>query len=127
MTKVCTKCGITKDLSNFHKQNDTADGYRPRCKSCRCKQSREFYISNATYIRNRVKNYRLLNIDTVKAREKIYKFNSKIKYRPRVNAYMRNKTKNDINFRILRISRKRIWSALTINNIKKTHSTIELL
>ena len=33
--KVCKKCGITKTLSSFNKRNDSSDGYRSVCKSCR--------------------------------------------------------------------------------------------
>ena len=34
MTKICTKCGKTKDVSEFFKKKAARDGLRERCKSC---------------------------------------------------------------------------------------------
>ena len=33
-TKVCSKCGTEKDLSEFHKDRRLKDRVRPACKSC---------------------------------------------------------------------------------------------
>jgi NAD-dependent SIR2 family protein deacetylase len=33
-TKRCTKCGKTKDLSEFRPRKDTLDGHRSQCKAC---------------------------------------------------------------------------------------------
>ena len=33
--KKCTKCGIEKELTEFHKHKKQKDGLRPRCKTCR--------------------------------------------------------------------------------------------
>ena len=35
MEKVCVKCGISKDVDNFHKDKTTVDGYKKYCKDCR--------------------------------------------------------------------------------------------
>jgi hypothetical protein len=34
MNKICTKCGIEKDLSEFHKSKNYKDGHISRCKIC---------------------------------------------------------------------------------------------
>ncbi|PCI28788.1 hypothetical protein COB55_03435 [Candidatus Wolfebacteria bacterium] len=34
-TKICTKCKIEKELSEFHKYKNSADGHRWQCKTCR--------------------------------------------------------------------------------------------
>ena len=33
--KLCTKCGESKPLSEFHKKKDNKDGLRAQCKKCR--------------------------------------------------------------------------------------------
>ena len=33
-SKVCTKCGIDKQFTDFYKENRTKNGYQARCKSC---------------------------------------------------------------------------------------------
>lgn len=33
-TKICTKCGVEKDLSHFYKDKRTKDGLQYRCKEC---------------------------------------------------------------------------------------------
>ena len=40
MVKVCTKCKIEKELSEFYKDKSTKDGLTCKCKSCG-KQYRE--------------------------------------------------------------------------------------
>ena len=40
--KKCTKCKVEKELTEFGKHNQTKDGKRPQCKSCR----QVFYKTN---------------------------------------------------------------------------------
>jgi hypothetical protein len=35
MTKRCSKCGLVKELSDFHRSATSRDGRTSRCKSCR--------------------------------------------------------------------------------------------
>lgn len=34
-TKVCTRCGVEKQLNEFNKNNQTKNGLHPWCKSCK--------------------------------------------------------------------------------------------
>ncbi len=34
MQKICTKCGKSKSLTDFHNKLDTKDGHRLECKEC---------------------------------------------------------------------------------------------
>lgn len=43
--KTCTKCGISKDESEFHKDSKNPDGLRSRCKICISIKNKEFYYS----------------------------------------------------------------------------------
>ena len=41
-TKICTKCGEEKDLSEFHKNKYTKDGLVSKCKRCRIIDGRNY-------------------------------------------------------------------------------------
>jgi hypothetical protein len=41
--KKCTKCGIRKNVVDFHKDKTTRDGNSPNCKSCRQLSQKIFY------------------------------------------------------------------------------------
>lgn len=40
--KRCSKCGVTKPLSNYHRSAIHKDGRRPSCKSCRAIDARSY-------------------------------------------------------------------------------------
>ena len=39
--RTCKKCGIEKNLSEFHKAKNCKDGYTPNCKECNNKRKHE--------------------------------------------------------------------------------------
>ncbi len=42
MKKLCSKCGIERELSCFYRHEETADGLRPECKEC-CRKYHQAY------------------------------------------------------------------------------------
>lgn len=44
MEKKCTKCGISKPVSEFHKSNWKKDGLQSQCKICRRSSGRKTYL-----------------------------------------------------------------------------------
>ena len=50
MKKYCRKCGKLKDISEFHKNKQQADGLHPYCKECRNKAKMEYYEVNKEQI-----------------------------------------------------------------------------
>ena len=44
--KICTKCGISKPISEFYKDKQKPTGYRPDCKSCNKKQCANWAKNN---------------------------------------------------------------------------------
>lgn len=84
-TKICKKCGIEKQLSEFHKDKTAKDGYRSACKKCRQKDTKKRYESKKDEI--------------LAKNEKYYKKNrDKINKHKRENYYPEyyNKNKEDI-------------------------------
>lgn len=44
-TKTCTKCGVTKPLSNYNRDAKKTSGYRSHCKSCTSTGYRQWSVS----------------------------------------------------------------------------------
>lgn len=49
-TRVCTKCGIEKPLSEFHRDAYKRGGRRSQCKECRRELVRQFYRRNKDHL-----------------------------------------------------------------------------
>lgn len=50
-SKQCTKCGLTKPLSDFHVDRSKSDGLSPSCKSCKVAVARQYQRSNREKVR----------------------------------------------------------------------------
>lgn len=61
-SKVCTKCGITKPLNEYHKDKSRKEGISYYCKKCRCEQVRNHYRENT----DRYKEYANKNREDIK-------------------------------------------------------------
>lgn len=70
--KTCSKCGVTKKLSEFHRNNHNKDGYKGQCKVC-------------------CSNYTQANIE--KKRE--YERRTRYKYRDKINEKARRHRETD--------------------------------
>lgn len=74
-TKICTKCGLEKPFSEFHKHKDTKDGLTYICKDCK-----------------KIYNYQ-------------YQKENKEKLKKKRNKYEANRKRNDINYKLNTIIR----------------------
>ena len=64
--KTCTKCGITRPLSDFTRDKQRPDGLRPSCKDCKAKWSSKYYSENRAVIREYQAKYRTANREEAK-------------------------------------------------------------
>jgi len=147
-TKVCTGCGETKPATTefWHKQKRGKYGVMSLCKECRNKSRRkeggiidiEERFKRGMKVcprRDCVFNGKEQPLDnfhkcqnnkhgrTTKCKSCCRKYN--IKNRKRHADRMRERIRNDINYRIEKNLRKRLWDAIKGNN--KSASTIKLL
>lgn len=53
--KKCSKCGIEKPLSQFHKDKNTKTGTKSSCKACYSKFHEEYYAKNTDKVKSKNK------------------------------------------------------------------------
>lgn len=91
-TKTCTKCGIEKELSEFHRSKNGRLGRASKCAKCSLINHAEYYAQNSSKIKERVNKYRLDNKEKIKkAKQKHYQKNKKRLLKKQVRYYADNR------------------------------------
>jgi len=147
--KKCSKCGETKDISEFHKSKQHSTGYKSQCKCCIKVSSliyndknkdaisvkhKLYYQENCSKLKKQNKEWR--NSDKGKVKTKEYYHNNKDKNKQSAkkwqhenkeyfNNYYKNKRINDISFKITTNLRRK--TNKMVKGKYKTASTKELL
>ena len=137
--KVCSKCKIEKDISNFRKDKTKPDGLYSSCIACKSEynKSRNFKI-------NKNKKYKICSKCKIKkevigfakckrifdgynnmCKDCVHSHKQKPDIKNKFNEYMKNKRQNDPYYKISNSLRCRIRSA--ISNGYKSKSTQELV
>ena len=108
------------------------DGFQPYCKSC----IKKCYLENRDRIldkhkcynkenRDRIKEYQMKNYDKIKNYNKQYFQQNRKKINETRRLYEKNKLKTDVNFRLIRNTRRRVHHNL--NGKPKSSSTRDIL
>ena len=108
-SKICTKCSVSKPLSEFHKKKGTKDGHRNECKLCvkkyqevyrdeeYRKEMKEYdkrrYAENRDECRERSKQFHIDHKEEILAKKKIYRSVESNKNRSR--EYAKNYRENE--------------------------------
>jgi hypothetical protein len=147
--KVCTQCGLEKELFKFEKRSASKDGHNASCKACRSnydtqrkeqrkkynedyyknnggrQYSRDYYHKNQEHRRQYSRDYYKKNREARLQYSKDYSKNN----RKAINEYIKNKSDKDINFKLNRRIRATINTEINRNRNKNTKSykTLELL
>ncbi len=119
-TKVCTKCGIEKPLSDYARDNRAKLGFQFRCKAC----NKLYKEKNKEKISKRMKIYTAENKERIREYKKRHRYNN-IVLKEKKKAYHRNRRKTDIEYAMLCNMRKRLWDALKGHS--KSASTMQLI
>lgn len=69
--KLCTKCNLVKDITEFSKNKCKPDGLQTWCKSCKCQ------IDKQNYKKNPVKHKRLVSEQRAKLKQEISNYKTK--------------------------------------------------
>jgi len=137
-TKICSKCNINKEISNFHKWKYGPDGYKRICKECRKLETKSYYNKNYKKIKLKVSKYRKSNPDKVKEiKQKIYEKNKerilivnklyRENNREKRNEYVRNRKLTDPIFKLKHLMNSRMRIFMKSHNITKKNKTFEIV
>ena len=108
LVKKCSKCGIVKLKSNFHKDKKSKDGLTSHCRVCKSHYNKNYYNKNRDSELERRKKYISQN-------------------RGKINEYVKNKMKTDLNFKLASYMRNRLYKAYKAQNVMKTNKTFDSL
>ena len=117
LVKQCLKGGNTSLESNFHENKSTKDGLNSISKGC----MKDYYLNNSIKLTQKQKNYNLKNHDRIKP----YKNENTEKTNDYNKKHIKQRRRPDINYRIILITRSRIYQAL--KGMVKSSSTKGIL
>ena len=134
--KICTKCKISKEIIQFHKDKSTKDGLAYQCKLCAVNRAKNHYQENkeekSQYQRNYYANNREMSLDSKKKYYKenvvsitAYKKVHATKYRVTRNAKEKLRRDTDILYRLNINLRNRIRKFFV--GVNKSKSTLALI
>jgi hypothetical protein len=121
MIKNCPTCNISKNSTEFYKVKNRRDGLFYQCKNCNNKYVKNY---NKTHKKEKAE-YRRNYYQEHKEASAEYQRNYNQKHKSQKRKWWKNKTKVDINFKILGNLRKRIWDTLKGNS--KSARTMKLI
>lgn len=70
MTKICSKCGIEKELNCFSKDQKTKDGFAYRCKECDKEYKKQYNETHKEFLKERRAYFRNRDPELTKQRKR---------------------------------------------------------
>jgi len=126
MEKICNKCELVKDITDFPKNKASKDGYRNYCKKCKNVADRlykiEYNKKYRTKNRENIKKYNKKYESENKEKRKEYRYINKDVINEKKRIYYKKRVSNDI---IFRISRK--FRNIVYKSVRNKNSSSELI
>jgi hypothetical protein len=130
-TKICSKCGIEKEVCEFYKHSKNPNIYRGQCKKCMNNSSAQYNSNNKEIISEKNKKFRLENPEINKEKCRNYRRNNpnhfrkwveknrehRKKYILEYNSDPKNKVKNSLRSRINELLNKKYNNPRTLDLI----------
>ena len=108
LVKKCRVCENIPSKSNFNRNTKSKDGLQSQVKFCVNEYNKNYYIKNRDSELRRRKKYSSEN-------------------RGKINEYIKNKMKTNLNFKLASYMTNRIYKTYKAQNVRKTIKTIDLL
>lgn len=121
-TKTCSKCGIDKPHSEYHKCSRVKSGLQPKCKSCRSQYAKD----NSSNICQKHREYYELNPDKMEKQKLYWKEYGKGRNEYHRN-YQSNRRKSDPLYKLKSTISHRIRSSIKSKGYKKSNKTQDIL
>jgi len=149
LRKICCKCKIEKDVSEFGNSSKSKDGLNYSCKECQNKRSKEYSKKNYNKVLESQRTWRQKHLDWVsdrnkknyikfieknKSRTRIWYKNNPEKrkeyrenYRPRKREQRKERRASDEVFKITNNIRARLYRYIKKLNITKRNRTFDIV
>lgn len=118
-TKVCSKCGIKRNIIKFRKDITKKDGLRPDCKLCVKNYEMTQRVNNPTLMSEKLKKFYKDNPE----KRKEYRKN----YKSRKHEQRKERRNSDPIFNLINRVRCRIWKYITLFDISKKNKTFDIV
>lgn len=144
-TKKCSKCGIIKEVCEFHKHPTSKSGVRGVCKICRLsekeknklyrkKNNEKIKIKNNLWLKNNPdymkeyhKKYNLENREKINQKLKKWRYKNSEELLPKLRKIKKEKYNNEPLFKLKQLVRSRIRQIFKIKKIYKNNRTFEIV
>lgn len=126
-SKICTKCGIDKPISDYYKDKKKPLGIRCACKSCVNNQTYNWRKNNPDKWSDYMSHYRQENVDSIKLKSKSYKDINKQKLKIQQNEYFLNRRKSDSVFKLQSSIRNTLNKSLKRKGYTKRSKTNDIV
>jgi hypothetical protein len=123
--KICIKCKEEKELNQFYKSVSSKDNYENTCILCKQIYCKKRHNNNRSDINKYHKIYYENNKEQHLKRTNKWKINNKQKYQEYLNKYLTKYYHTNIQYKLRRLLRDRIYKTIYNKNI--TSKTKELL
>lgn len=101
--KICTKCGVKKNVTQFHKSNATKDGLQTWCKLCKSKYTKD-KISREANLNNSI-----FKLPLEEGRRNLQQTHKKVKEMEQEQGYTSESSSNDIGIHESNLIRKLLY------------------
>jgi hypothetical protein len=118
-TKICSKCGEEKILTEYPKDKTKKDGYRPNCKVCNRKYFKTKRLENPELLAKKLREFYEKNPN----KRKEYREN----YKSRKHEQRKERRKTDVIFSLTNNIRCRLAKYLKTLNITKRNKTFDII
>jgi len=96
--KVCTKCNLQKELTDFNKHPTCIDGLMGTCKSCKKKYSENYRLNNRKILAKKQQTYRDSHKEEYKNYQKSFYLDNKEKLIEKTKIWLENNKEKRINW-----------------------------
>jgi len=125
--KICSKCKLEKDITDFYKRLDRKCGTKSQCKVCDNSNSIKWKENNSERKKVYDKKYKENNPDKIKKTQQISSRKYYYKNKSKINYSKKERLKLDVIFKIKNSVRSRIRGFLKKKNIQKNNSTFNII
>lgn len=125
--RICNKCKIEKDISDFGKSSIKLDGISTICKKCNNYRSRKYNSENRSKKKESALKYYYKNKDVVDSNSKKWRLSNKEYFIEYQSKYRKERVKYDIVYVLSQKVRKLISNSFLRNKFSKNIKTSEIL